>query len=30
MAEEIDREPRYLPVDRGGAARAALAIGELL
>ena len=30
LAEEIAREPQYLEVDRGGAARAALAIGELL
>jgi hypothetical protein len=30
MAEQIDREPGYRPVDQGGAARAAQAIGELL
>jgi hypothetical protein len=30
IAEEIGREVDYLPVDVGGAARAAAAIGELL
>ena len=30
IAEEIGREPRYLPVDPNGAARAAQAIAELL